>query len=68
VRECLVCVGHAVGVVALLDRRALAVERVEQLPASLSAIVFPERERADEISQRIASETRRSPLISTGTW
>ncbi len=27
-----------------------------------------ERERADAISQRIASDCLRSPLISTGTW
>src|ERR671929_197058 len=36
--------------------------------ASFSAMLLPPRPRAEPISQRIASDIRRSPLISTGTW
>src|SRR5215471_3777765 len=36
--------------------------------ASFSDIDLPPRARAEEISQRMASDCLRSPLISTGTW
>jgi len=66
-RERLVGVGHAVGVLPFFTALPRLLEASSNSPDSLSSIVCSERSRALPMIQRIASAWPRSVRTSTGT-
>ena len=66
--ERFVCVGHLVGVFALLDGGTTGLHRVQQFASkTLFHCVFVALAAA-VINQRMARASRRSGRTSTGTW